>query len=102
MSRLLSIALVVVLTATALAAEPIPGIGPDGEVKKVHGGFMFTEGPASDGKGNLYFSDVAGNTLYKLNAKNEQSILLSSSGHSNGLMVNAAGNIVACQMDGQL
>src|SRR5882724_2065500 len=31
-----------------VAADPIPGIGPKGEVKKVHGSFQFTEGPAAD------------------------------------------------------
>lgn len=102
MSRPYSLALVLALASAALAADPIPGIGPAGEVKKVHGNFMFTEGPASDGQGNLYLSDVAGNKLYKVDAKNELSVLLDPSNHTNGLMVNAAGKIVACEMDGRL
>jgi gluconolactonase len=102
MTRLIPLALVLAVSANVLAAEPIPGIGPAGEVKKVHGGFMFTEGPAPDGKGNLFLSDVAGNKLYQVDAKGELSVLLDPSNHTNGLMVNAAGKIVACEMDGRL
>ena len=84
------------------AADSIPGIGPTGPVKKLHGGLMFTEGPAADGKGNLYFSDVAGNKLYKSDSSGELSVILDPSNNTNGLMVNAAGNIVACEMAGRL
>jgi gluconolactonase len=84
------------------AADPIPGIGPAGPVQKLHGGLMFTEGPASDGKGNLYFSDVAGNKLYKSDSGGSLSVILDPSNNTNGLMVNAAGNIVACEMAGRL
>jgi len=86
----------------AAAAEPIRGIGPAGEVKKLHAGLMFTEGPAADGQGNLYFSDVAGNKLYKSDSQGELSVILDPSNNTNGLMVNAAGNIVACEMAGRL
>jgi gluconolactonase len=96
----LSLALAWVCLATA--ADPIPGIGPAGPVQKVHGGFQFTEGPAADREGNLYFSDVAGNKLYKVDAQGNLSVLLDPSNHTNGLMVNAAGKIVACEMDGRL
>jgi gluconolactonase len=100
--RLLFAALLCSLPALARAADPIPGIGPAGEVKKLHTGLMFTEGPASDGQGNLYFSDVAGNKLYKVDAAGELTTFLDPSNHTNGLMVNATGNVVACEMDGRL
>src|SRR5262245_11831516 len=86
----------------AFAADPIPGIGPKGDVKKVHGNFEFTEGPAADRQGNVFFSDVQGNKLYQVDVKGALSKLLDPSNHTNGLMVNAAGNIVACEMDGRL
>jgi len=86
----------------AAAADKIAGLGPAGEVKKVHGGFMFTEGPAWDGRGNLYFSDVAGNKLHKIDSQGQLSTILDPSNHTNGLMVNAAGQIAACEMEGRL
>ena len=88
--------------ALSSAADKIPGIGPTGEIKKVHGGFQFTEGPTFDREGNLYFSDVRGDKLYQIDAKGELSTILDPSHHTNGLMMNAAGKIVACEMDGRL
>lgn len=93
---------VCLLAASLSAADKIAGIGPAGEVKKVHGDFQFTEGPAADRSGNLFFTDVAGNKLYQVDATGKLSALLDPSNHTNGLMINAAGNIVACEMDGRL
>jgi gluconolactonase len=102
MKCLLPVALLAFSAALAAAADAIPGIGPVGEVKKVHGNFQFTEGPAADREGNLFFSDVAGDKLYKVDSLGQLSTILDPSHHTNGLMVNAAGNVVACEMDGRL
>jgi gluconolactonase len=103
MQRIVTLfATIALLGPISFAAERIPGIGPSGEVKKVHGNFQFTEGPATDREGNLFFSDVAGDKLYKIDGKGELSTILDPSHHTNGLMLNAAGNIVACEMDGRL
>lgn len=90
------------LPARAQAADPIPGIGPAGEVKKLHTGLMFTEGPVADRQGNVYFSDVQGNKLYKVDLQGDLSVFLDPSNHTNGLAINAAGSIVACEMDGRI
>lgn len=85
------------------AADPIDGIGPVGDVRKVEGKFQFTEGPAWDGHGTLYFSDIPANRIYQLDTgTNRISVFLEPSGHANGLMVNSAGMIFASQMDGQI
>src|SRR5438093_10021671 len=103
MQRIVTLfATIALLGPISFAADRIPGIGPTDEVKKVHGGFMFTEGPAADREGNLYFSDVAGNKLHKIDARGELSTVLDPSNNTNGLMLNAAGNIVACEMAGRL
>jgi hypothetical protein len=38
----------------------IPGIGPIGPVEQRHLGLTFTEGPAADALGNVYFTDRSG------------------------------------------
>jgi gluconolactonase len=96
--------LLILAPLTARAQEenkPIAGIGPTGEVKKVAGGFGFVEGPAADGQGNLYFSDIPNNRINVLDASGEVSAFVEPSGHTNGLMVQG-NRLVACQMDGQL
>ncbi|HVX62178.1 MAG TPA: SMP-30/gluconolactonase/LRE family protein [Pirellulales bacterium] len=87
----------------SIAAEPqIPHIGPVGEIVKVHGGFMFTEGPAADAEGNVYFSDIPNNRINKVNAAGKLSVFREPSNHTNGTMFNAAGELFCCEMDGRI
>lgn len=91
---------VVVLSAVAAAADPIPDLGPAGEVKKVHGDLQFTEGPAWDGHGSLYFTDIPADRIYKTDGKTLD-VFVEPAGHCNGLMI-ASGMLYACSMDGAL
>jgi gluconolactonase len=92
------------VVAWALSAEaqaqnkPIPGIGPAGKIKKLHTGFKFTEGPAADSKGNVYFSDIPNATIHKVDAGGKLSVWTDKSNRTNGMMLNADGEIIACQM----
>src|SRR5205809_7083005 len=56
------------------AVKPIPGSGPTGKISKLHTGFKFTEGPAADNEGNLFFSDIPNERIHKLNSKGELSV----------------------------
>lgn len=77
--------------------KPIAGIGPVGVAAKLHTGFKFTEGPAADGSGNVYFTDIPSNRIHKIDAKGELSTLLEDSDACNGLMIDAQGRLIACQ-----
>jgi len=89
------------ICAAPSAADAIPGIGPKGEVRKLQGELQFIEGPTSDGHGNLYFSDITANRIYKVDAAGTLSVFLEPSNHTNGLMYNR-GRLLACEMDGRL
>jgi sugar lactone lactonase YvrE/sugar phosphate isomerase/epimerase len=67
------------------------------KAQKIKGGFQFTEGPAWDGKGGLYFSDIPADTIYHLGADGKVSTFLKPSGQANGLMVDKDGNVIACR-----
>ncbi len=82
-------------------AEDIPGVGSIGKVQRLHTDFDFTEGPAWDGKGNLYFTDIPKNRIHKRDAKGTLTVFAEPSGHCNGLMV-VGDRLLACEMDGQL
>jgi gluconolactonase len=83
--------------------KAIPGIGPVGKITKLHTGFMFTEGPAADKHGNVFFSDIPNEKIHRVDAKDGKlSTFVEKSNHANGLMFNAKGELVACEMDGQL
>jgi gluconolactonase len=71
---------------------------PDtGEPVKVQTGFKFTEGPAADHRGNLYFSDIPNNRIQRIDPDGKLSTFLEESRECNGLMIDARGRLVACQ-----
>jgi gluconolactonase len=99
---IISLPMILSISLTAKDRAYIPGIGPVGEIKKVQGDFQFTEGPAADKEGNVYFTDVSANRIYKLSKDGKISIFIEPSNHANGLMVVSENKLIACQMDGQL
>ncbi len=59
-------------------------------------GYAFTEGPASDKKGNVYFTDQPNNSILKWDAQsNTISTFMKPSGRANGLFVDNQGNLLA-------
>jgi gluconolactonase len=86
-----------------LAGVLAPGVA-SAQVQKVLGGFVYTEGPVADGKGNLYFTDPKDGCgkIYRLDDSCRLSVFVENSGRANGLKINALGEIVACQQDGRV
>ncbi len=66
--------------------------------------YSFTEGPAADTKGDVYFTDQPNNKIYHWDCiTGEITLFTNQSGRSNGLYFNAQGNLIACaDMDNQL
>jgi gluconolactonase len=105
MRRILATMVAAAALAPALAQEEqtrIPGLGPAGPLVKLHGNFQFTEGPACDRQGNVYFTDIPAEKIYKVTPRGELSVFVDKSNHANGLMFNHKGELVACEMDGQV
>jgi gluconolactonase len=85
------------VAATRQENKPIPGVGPAGEIVKLHTGFMFTEGPAVDAQGNVYFTDIPNNRIHKVDVDGKLSTFLENSQACNGLMFDSKGRLLACQ-----
>ena len=100
----LSVAVLSIHLLSAADDRPmrIEGIGPAGPITKLHTGFKFTEGPAADRDGNVYFTDIPNQRIHKVDAEGKLSVFREKSNSSNGLMLNAKGEIVACEMTGQV
>ncbi len=77
-------------------------IEPVGDIEKVHGGFGFTEGPAWDPKGVLYFTDIPNATIFQVAGDDELSTLTEDSNTANGLIVASDGRLLTCEMEGQI
>ncbi len=66
--------------------------------------YSFTEGPATDARGNVYFTDQPNNRIYRWGCESgEITLFTDQSGRSNGMYFDAQGNLIACaDMDNQL
>jgi len=85
------------------APKAIDGIGPvGGKIEKFRSGFKFTEGPAADADGNVFFSDIPNQKIYKVTPTGKIYLFRENTNHANGLAVNEKGEVVACEMDGRI
>ena len=67
------------------------------ELTLVADGFEFTEGPAADEEGNVFFTDQPNNKILKWSAAdNAVSVYMENAGRANGLFFDNEGNLLAC------
>ena len=94
-----SILAFVLLSCTAVIAQvPEEGIiAPGASIVKVADGFTFTEGVASDARGDVYFSDIPASRIHFYDRADDGKIFLENSNRANGLHVDQNGNIIACE-----
>ncbi len=71
------------------------------EVQKLAGDFRFTEGPAWDRKGTLYFSDIPNKTIHTWSEKKGLGTFKVLEGSCNGLIFDKEGNLIVCQPTGR-
>jgi gluconolactonase len=69
---------------------------PGARLETLAGDFKFTEGPASDAEGNVYFTDQPNDRILRWSTDGKLSTFLQPSGRSNGLCFDAKGNLWAC------
>jgi gluconolactonase len=85
----------VAITPASRANQSI--IAPGAEVRLLANGFKFTEGPAVDAEGNVYFTDQPNNRIHIWSTEGELSIFHHENpGRSNGLYFDEHGNLLAC------
>ena len=58
--------------------------------------FSFTEGPATDKQGNIYFTDQPNNKIWIYRTDGTLQLFLDSAGRSNGLYFDKKGHLIAC------
>ena len=57
----------------------------------------FLEGPAVDHRGELYFSDLIGNRIYRLSSGGNIHVFREDSGRTNGNTFDAQGRLISCE-----
>jgi gluconolactonase len=69
---------------------------PSGKVTLVADGFEFTEGPAVDAQGNVYFTDQPNDHIMKVDVDGKVTEFLKPAGRSNGMYFAPDGKLIAC------
>jgi len=72
-------------------------IGAGNALRKIAGGFQFTEGVASDRDGNIYFSDIPASKIYRCSPDGRCELFMQDSRNANGLIVDDKGNVILCE-----
>jgi gluconolactonase len=72
-------------------------LDPGKEWELVGEGYKFTEGPAVDKQGSVYFSDIPNNRIHKIGPDGKVTVFKEDSGGANGLMFGPDGRLYACQ-----
>ena len=65
-------------------------------LQKLAADYSFTEGPAVDAQGNVFFTDQPNNRILKWHTDGTLSIYMEDAGRANGLYVDHEGNLLAC------
>jgi gluconolactonase len=78
--------------------------GAHGRLDTLGTGFSFTEGPAVDKNGNIFFTDQPNDKIHKWSANTGAiTTFLTGTGRSNGMAFDKYGNLIACaDMHGEL
>ena len=84
------------LFATASFAAESKIIAPGETLQKLAGGFLFTEGPACDERGNVFFTDQPNDRIMEWSVDGKLSTFMQPCGRANGLSFDHAGNLWAC------
>lgn len=79
-----------------LAQAQVPS-APGAELKLAADGYKFTEGPAVDAKGDVYFTDQPNDRILKwVEETGKVETFLEPAGRSNGLYFDKRGQLIAC------
>lgn len=72
-------------------------LDPASDWEMVSSGHGFTEGPAVDKGGNVFFTDVRGSKIHRIGVDGQSSVWMEQSYGANGLMFGGDGRLYACQ-----
>ncbi|MBC7892310.1 MAG: hypothetical protein H7Y12_08865 [Sphingobacteriaceae bacterium] len=98
MSRIVTLALFLALPFSGLSQQldSIPVVAKGAVLHRVSDQFKFTEGPAVDKSGAIYFTDQPNDKIWKYGTDGKLTLFLEKTGRSNGLFFDKKGDLLAC------
>lgn len=71
-------------------------VTPGATLQLIADGFSFTEGPAADRNGNVFFTDQPNNRIWRYGTNGNLDIFMEPAGRANGLYFDQQGYLIAC------
>jgi gluconolactonase len=93
---LLAIGLAISPAAFSQSLDSISVVKPGATLVQVSKQFSFTEGPAADKKGNIYFTDQPNDRIWKYDTEGNLSLFMEKTGRSNGMDFDKKGRLISC------
>ena len=84
------------LTVTAQTKEKSPVVAKGAHLRELSSDFTFTEGPAVDSEGNVFFTDQPNDRIMKWSPDQGITVYMENTGRSNGLYFDREGNLLTC------
>jgi gluconolactonase len=83
---------------STFARTPLPhDLLAPGAITTIAARTCLLEGPAFDSDGNLFFSDIIGNQVYRMTPEGALSVFRADSGRTNGNTFDAHGFLISCE-----
>ena len=76
--------------------DSIKTVAPGAKLVQVSNQFTFTEGPAVNKKGDIYFTDQPNDKIWEYSSDGKLTVFMDKTGRSNGLYFDKKGNLLAC------
>lgn len=92
-----AIALSGLFLGSAALAQQSDLVATGAEVEQLHGDFLFTEGPAADAEGNVYFTDIPASRIYRWSLDGELTVFREDSNATNGLFFDDDDILYGCE-----
>ena len=80
----------------AMGQQAPNSVARDSSATLVSSRFGFTEGPAVDNQGNIYFTDQPHNKIWQYDIHGKIGLFLDGAGRSNGMYFDKNGNLITC------
>src|SRR5918993_192455 len=93
---LLAISQLLCLSIFCQSLDSIRLVKPGAALVQVSKQFSFTEGPAADKKGNIYFTDQPNDKIWKYDTKGNLTLFMDKTGRSNGMYFDKKGRLISC------
>lgn len=99
-----TITLILIATMSIAQSSKSSVIADGAKLIRLSNQYSFTEGPAVDKNGDIYFTDQPNNKIIKWSATdNSLTVFMDDAGRSNGMYFDKKGNLITCaDLDNQL